>query len=340
MSNDRSCPHHSARQLAEARLSRRRFLRRSAVLGAGVGGLHWAFDAPGVSAAEPAGDKQRTLRFAHITDVHVQPERGAPAGMAAALAHLQGLDDPPEMVLTGGDAIMDALAADAARTDLQWKLWQQVLAADCSLPLEHCLGNHDVWGWDQTASHTSGQEAAWGKQRALDALGLERTYRSFDRGGWHWIVLDSIFPDPATVYIARLDDDQFDWLAEDLARTPLETPVIVISHIPILSVAQIEFAELIAEDPRRARMGAHVDARRIIELFKNHPNVRLCLSGHLHLLERIEYAGVTYLCSGAVSGYWWKGDHATTDEGYSLVDLYNDGTFAHHYVPYGWQVQG
>ena len=83
-------------------------------------------------------------------------------------------------------------------------------------------------------------------------------------------------------------------------------------------------------------MTYHQDAQRIVSLFKRHANVKLCLSGHLHLTERIEYAGVTYVCGGAVSGNWWKGDHHGTEEGYAIVDLYDDGSFDWQYIDYNW----
>ncbi len=83
----------------------------------------------------------------------------------------------------------------------------------------------------------------------------------------------------------------------------------------------------------------HTDVARLRELFWKHPNVKLCLSGHLHLRERVEYNGVTYLCNGAVSGGWWKGDHQQTKAGYAVIDLFADGTFEDQYLPYGWQVK-
>jgi len=54
----------------------------------------------------------------------------------------------------------------------------------------------------------------------------------------------------------------------------------------------------------------HVDAAKIKDLFAKHKNVKLCLSGHLHLVDRVDYNGVTYLCDGAVCGGWWKGPRA------------------------------
>lgn len=322
------------------RFSRRQFLGAAGatIVGAGLAG-------PGArhGAAQQAQEhqreqqKQRVLRLGHLNDVHVQPERGATDGMVAALRHVQRSDEPPQLILTGGDAIMDSLAAGSERTNLQWRIWHQVIRDECSLPIEHCIGNHDVWGWDRERSKTSGKESQWGKERALDALGLDSRYRSFDRAGWHIVVLDSIFADPETVYQGRLDDEQFEWLAEDLNKVASETPILVVSHIPILTVATVEFEKQLRADPRRRRKLSHQDAGRIVKLFKAHTNVKLCLSGHLHLTERIEYAGVTYVCSGAVSGNWWKGKHHGTEEGYALVDLYDDGSFDWQYVDYGWQ---
>jgi hypothetical protein len=66
--------------------------------------------------------------------------------------------------------------------------------------------------------------------------------------------------------------------------------------------------------------------------------VKLCLSGHEHLWDRVQYNAVTYVCNGAVCGNWWKGAYHETSEGYGVVDLYADGTFEVEYVRYGWQV--
>ena len=324
----------------ETPISRRRFVSMAGTAGLGlaIGSLPIV---PGdaVRGAESGSKRKRTLRLAHLTDVHVKPELGAVDGMTAAYRHVQAIDDPPKLVLTGGDAIMDALAVDAARMKLQWRLWNRVLKNECSLPVEHCIGNHDVWGWDKKRSKTTGKEKQWGKQRALDEFGLDQRYHSFDKAGWHFVILDSIFPDEELTYLARLDDEQFDWLAADLKKVDRGTPVLVVSHIPILSVAPVEFAATFARKPRQRQSTIHADAKRIVDLFKQHPNVKLCLSGHLHLTERIAYAGVTYICSGAVSGNWWRGNHHHTEEGYAVIDLYDDGTFANQYVAYGWTPQ-
>src|SRR5690242_6826507 len=73
-----------------------------------------------------AAERKRVLRVAHVTDVHVQPELRAPQGMAACLRHLQAQADKPEMILSGGDHVMDCVRQTRERTGVQWDLWKRI----------------------------------------------------------------------------------------------------------------------------------------------------------------------------------------------------------------------
>ncbi len=291
---------------------------------------------------EPAASASRTrsLRIAHLTDTHVQPERGADRGLASCLHHVQAQPDQPDLILTGGDHVMDAMAKNKPRTQLQWDIWKRVIASDCALPIEPCIGNHDIWGWTKAKSEATGEEPNYGKKWAMDELGLAQAYRSFDRGGWHFIVLDSVYPFQDK-YQARLDEKQFAWLEADLAAADAKRPILVLSHIPILSVAA--FFGKDSKQTEELRIGGgtvHLDFRRIHALFKKHPNVKVALSGHLHLVDHIDYSGVTYLCNGAVSGAWWRGTHMNEcDAGYAMLNLYDDGSVEREYVNYGWKYE-
>jgi 3',5'-cyclic AMP phosphodiesterase CpdA len=315
----------------------RRQLFRTSVAASGMA----LFSQPLPAADAAPSTKKRTLRLAHLTDLHIQPERAAVQGVAAALHHVQALADKPELIITGGDTIMDALVVGMDRAKLQWDLWQQTIKDECSLPIESCLGNHDVFGWDKKASGTTGEEAQWGKRWACDVFGRAKPYYSFDRNDWHIIVLDSILPSEQRLYNAGLDDEQFAWLQSDLAATPATTPVLVVSHIPIITVTvfsatakKTDNGDLVIAGPLM-----HNDYPRLRELFRKHPNVKLCLSGHTHVVDRIDFYGVGYLCNGAVCGGWWKADHQHTQPGYAVIDLFDDGTFDHQYINYGWKYQ-
>src|SRR5687767_14217528 len=101
---------------------------------AGMPGVTAALD-PAASAVRSPRQRRRVLRVAHLTDVHVQPERGAAEGLAACLRHVQSRSDKPDVIFTGGDHVMDSLSKDRARTELQWDVWRRGLKADCSLPV-------------------------------------------------------------------------------------------------------------------------------------------------------------------------------------------------------------
>ena len=131
--------------------------------------------------------------------------------------------------------------------------------------------------------------------------------------------------------------EQLDWLRRTVGEIPAKTPVLILSHIPILSASAILWGRDENGNITVSVSLMHGDCIHLKDLFARHPNVKLCLSGHLHLVDRVDYNGVTYLCNGAVSGNWWKGRHKDCDEGYAVLDLYDDGSFDHQYVKYGWQ---
>lgn len=288
--------------------------------------------------------RTRVLSLAHLTDIHVQPERRAGEGMIACLKHVHSAKTlagkSPELILTGGDSIMDSFEANDVRTRLQWTIWRSVLKSDCSIPVRSCIGNHDIWGWNKAKSLTTGAEPGYGKKRAVEMLELSERYYAFSEGGWRFIVLDSTQPDGPEGYRAFLDEAQLDWLERELrdAAAHPKTPICILSHIPIMAATALIWAD---QDKRGDYTVTgdliHQDARTLINLFSRHSNVKLCLSGHLHHVDRVDYNGVTYLCNGAVSGNWWKGRHKHCDEGYALIDLYDDGSFESRYVTYGWK---
>jgi 3',5'-cyclic AMP phosphodiesterase CpdA len=313
-------------------MNRRELLKQAGMLGllGSIPGLRTLAEAPATAVRAP---KKKVLRFAHLTDVHIEPELRAAEGLAACLHHLQSQKEAPAFIFSGGDSVFDSLGATKERVEVQWKLWHEVWKKENSLPIEYCIGNHDCWGMGEKS------DPLYGKKYALEKMHLDKPYRSFDKAGWHFIVLDSIHPKlDGGWYTIRLDEEQFAWLESDLAATPGERPVMVISHAPILSAAVLAVDKQVKDEAGYILGGGnmHTDAARIIGLFDRHPNVRLCLSGHIHLNEQVSYNGVTYISNGAVSGNWWNGKHFRTDNGYALVNLYDDGSFDNEYFTYGW----
>lgn len=302
--------------------------RRDVLIGAGAaaGGL-------AISGFTPA-KRKRVLRIAHLTDIHIQPERKAALGFAKCLEHVNRLKDKPDVIFTGGDLIMDALAQGSDRVKVQWDLFTKVLADFNGIPVRHCLGNHDAW---PQAPRNSG-DYDYAKKTACDVLGLKGPYYTFDEKDWKVIVLDSTFLTKGSSYTAKLDPTQFEWMREQVNGTPKDKRILVLSHIPIFTITSYLFSQ--SEKSGNWEVpGAwmHTDARLIKNVFYKAGNVRLCLSGHMHMVDRVDYLGTTYLCNGAVCGNWWGGRHQETQEGYALVNIYSDGSFDREYVTYGWR---
>lgn len=305
-------------------LSRRDLLRGSISAGVGVVAASHALAADG--GAKP-------FRVAHLTDMHVQPERRAGDGYLAALQSLEKLQPAADLLVTGGDHVMDSTDQTLERCKTQWGVFHGAMAQS-KLPVRHVLGNHDIFGWG--VKETPKSTLGYGKALALDQLKLTRPYYSFDAGGWHFVVLDSMTRRELS-YTGNLGAEQTEWLSADL-HAAAGKPIIVFSHIPFLAVCVFFDAE-----PRIGKTEwtvpdawMHHDAYAIVDLLDEH-NVKLAVSGHIHLVDRCDYRGTTYICDGAVSGNWWKGPLAQFPEGYGVIDLYPDGRFEHQYVTYGWK---
>jgi Icc protein len=305
-------------------LTRRQMMMTSAALGL-----------PLITASAFAADapNQPVLRFAHLTDMHVDSRRHAAQGFAAALQHLAKVSPAPDFIITGGDHVFDSFASSRAGADKQWDLYAATLRENTKLPIHPVMGNHDIWGWGDVDANQL--DASYGKALALDRLGLRQSYYSLDRAGWHFVILDNVSRRERS-YFGGLDDDQANWLKEDL-KSAGQKPICVITHIPILSACAFfdvdtRFKEDVWHIPDATN---HRDPKSLIDLLKT-ANTRLCISGHIHLVDRVEYRGLTFICDGAVCGNWWKGPLQEFPEGYGIFNLYADGTFRHEYLTYGW----
>jgi 3',5'-cyclic-AMP phosphodiesterase len=283
-----------------------------------------------------AAPAERVIRFAHFTDIHMTTDNNAPQGLTQALKRMQTMDDKPELLITGGDNVMDSFPATNEVAAVQFNLLKGVMKKECKIPIKYCIGNHDLWGWDKKSSKTTGEEKFWGAKRPVHEFNMPGPYYSFDVKNWHFIILDSFIRDNDS-YMAKLDDEQFKWLAGELEKNKNKYTVIV-SHAPILSAA-VFFDDAESEksgDWSIYRGYMHIDARKLKNLFYKYPGVKLCISGHLHLLDTVIYNGVTYICDGSICGSWWGGRYQETVEGFGVFDLYSDGTLKHNYITCGW----
>jgi len=299
-------------------MKRKTFLQTTAaVIGSGL--------LPSLSFASDS--KKKPIRFAHLTDIHMKPGAIPEAGMAKAFQHVQQLDSKVDFIINGGDAIMDSLEADKQKTQVQWDLFKNILQKENSLPIYHTIGNHDVWGWFIKEQKPE-NDRLYGKVWVVETLAMKNRFYSFTNRHWHFIVLDSTQLNPAGGYIGKIDDSQLEWLQQELQNVPPSTFICFVSHIPILSIcAGLFFDKTEANgDLKIQRNLMHSDFLTLKKLFGKYPNIKVCISGHIHLQDELTYLGIKYYCNGAISGNWWKGAFQEFAPAYAVMELFDDGS--------------
>ncbi len=184
--------------------------------------------------------------------------------------------------LTRLEAFMDAVAKKLPASILQLgdfnygdpdsevctNLWKQF-----SGPKHHVLGNHDM--------------DKFGKDHMLERWGMPHRYYSFDQGGFHFIILDRnnlkidgkfTAYETANFYVdgkyrGFADDEQLEWLADDLDKTNL--PTIVFSH------QGLGMPDQVYPPPEANRPIENVLANA--NRSRTAPRVLACLCGHHHI---------------------------------------------------------
>jgi len=311
-------------------ITRRRFISEAALGSAAMALLPSAAGAL-TTTASPAGG----FRFVFMPCVHLRRELRSPEGFAAALQAVRKLDPAPQFILTGGDMCHNMRDQTLQQSSEITELFLKTYADNCRLPAHHCLGNHDLAAWNKVAEAAA--DPRYGKQLTLEKFGMKQRHYSFNSGGWHFVVLDYMRVSEPGKFTAEIDPDQLAWLRDDLGKHA-DRPSLVVTHAPVVSAV-----ELFSDRARRTDEALAVPFGRVIS---NAPalietakagNVRAFISGHLHLVERLELLGHSFICSGSVSGHQWTGPRMGTPEGFGVFDCRSDGTFDFRYHAYGWK---
>jgi Icc protein len=264
--------------------------------------------------------------FLFFTDTHIQPELNATQGCDMAFKHMRGLK--AEFAIQGGDHIFDGLGVPKERSLALFDLYDKT-QQDVGMKVYHTIGNHDVLGI-YPESGMAPTDPLYGKKYWEDHMG--KTYYSFDRKGVHFVVLDSIGVTEDRAYEGRIDAVQLKWLAGDLKAQAAGAPIVVISHIPVVS-AFASYVPVPATEPKH-HGNTVANSDEVIALLEGH-KVLAVLQGHTHINERVDWHGVPYITSGAVSGNWWKGTHMGAAEGFTVVSL-RGGKLTTRYETYGF----
>jgi 3',5'-cyclic-AMP phosphodiesterase len=307
-------------------LDRRRFLKTVALTGAAASLPNFATTAwatPGNAQDSAPG----SFDFVFFTDTHIQPELNAGQGCDMCFRKIASLK--PDFAINGGDHVYDLLGANRRRADTIFDLYdrtQQVL----QMPLYHAIGNHDVFGI-YAHSGVEPSDPGYAKKMYEDRLS-HRTYYSFDHKGYHFIVLDSIQPTDDHLWQSRIDDEQLQWLANDLQQTGAVRPVIVVVHVPMVSGFGTYGPRAAA--PPKYNTYTVDNTIDVLPLFEGR-NVLAVLQGHDHVNELVRFKGIDFITSGAVCGNWWHGPRMGFAEGFTVVSLRNSALTT-RYETYGF----
>jgi 3',5'-cyclic-AMP phosphodiesterase len=314
--------------------TRREFLKHAGAFGA-LTAL-----STGLVTAETLNSRKkskRALRIAHITDVHMLEQQNAKAYFSIVISEINKLKDKPDFIINTGDTVMDENHQSRETVEQRWTVWNAIMKKENNLDIFSAIGNHDVWyGPDDVTDAEYKKDKRYGKQWAIDELKLPNRYYSFSSRGWKFIALDSI--NGSNGY--QLDDEQFAWLEREIRNAT--TPILVYNHVPILSMGALLYytkRKPVAEVMFPSG-DMHNDHQRVKDLFHTNQQVKVCLSGHVHYVDAIEYLGVKYYCNGAVSGNWWGTPLALEEfpPVYAIIDLFEDGTSGHQLVYYNTEL--
>lgn len=275
----------------DVRLGRRAFLKHGTLV----------LTAASLSSSKLLADNEvPRLRVGLVTDLHYADK--APAGTRHYRETLAKLEeaarqfeqDKPSFLVELGDLID---AADSVDVELSYlKTINRQFSAICQ-DRHYVLGNHCV----DTLK----------KEEFLGGVEQEKSYYSFNRGGFHFVVLDSCFRSDGQPYgrknahwtDANIPAAEIEWLESDLKAN--DKPVIVFAH-----------QRLDVSNHYGVKNNAQV--RKVLEASGR---VLAVFQGHSHQNDLKQIGGIHYCTLVAMI----EGSGAENN-GYSLMDIEPNGT--------------
>lgn len=309
-------------------ITRREFVTGAAAVGAGA-----LLSKPNVVRAAESKPDAASFNFVHLTDMHVTFKRKGGVGWHTCVEHVRGLKTRPAFALMGGDLAFDGNYHTKSDFAEFVRLYKEG-ADGLGIPYHNCMGNHDPLGYGGRRK-VAIDDPDIGKKMIMDRLEWPKSYYSFDHGGWHFVVLDSIFTlkgsDGGPTYEPRIGPEQLEWLAYDLGAAGGK-PTVAVTHI----AAFCNIGQMNGVKDHPAMDGMQVwDTKELRTILERH-KVKALLQGHSHRIEQYCLNDVWYLTSAAVSGAWWAGSWVGSAPGYTLFHCKGDELTWEH-VSYPWE---
>lgn len=279
---------------------------------------------------QPArGSGKGSLRLGFYTDIHARTEGQTPLAMekAAHAINARRID----LAVAGGDLITGGLTASATTAVKRWDAYMKMSQA-IKADIYPTMGNHDLV---TAVPSPEGKKAEEINPRAayLTRMGLDRSFYSFDAVGYHFSILDSVQLTPIRYkYQGKVPAEQLEWLKEDLSKIPGGNPIVLATHIPLVT-AFYGTTQGATYAPPNTRVV--VNNRAVLKIIEKH-NVIMVLQGHSHAYETVRWRNTLFISGGAICGKWWQGPWYGVEEGFCVITLAEDHVDC-QYVDYGWE---
>ncbi len=207
------------------------------------------------------------MLIAQITDTHIKAsgrlayrQVDSAEKLRACVAHLNGLDPRPDLVLLTGDLV------DLGRPE-EYALLREILAP-LRMPLYAIPGNHDEREAMRTAFSDQGYLSTTGEfiQYAIEGHPLRL------------VGLDTVIPGKQE---GQLCERRLAWLDAELSREPRKPTALFMHHPPFeTGLANMDWQ----------RCG---NAEALAEVLSRHRQVMRMLCGHVHRAITLHWRGVT-----------------------------------------------
>jgi hypothetical protein len=252
------------------------------------------------TAALAADDDTKPLRVGLVTDLHHADKPAAGTRhyreTLGKLAEAAGrfAQEKPDFVVELGDLID---AADAVETELGYLKTVNREFAAIAKDRHYVLGNHCV---DMLT-----------KEEFLGGVEQKKSYYSFDRGRFHFVVLDACFRSDGEPYgrknstwtDANIPTAELDWLKADLKSTDRKTIVFAHQRLDVSNnhgVRNCPAVRTVLEE-----------SARVLAVFQGHSR-----QNDYREINGIHYTTLVAMVEGS----------GADNSGYSVMDLHLDGT--------------
>ena len=258
----------------ETPMKRREFNRILSLAAAG------SLLSPEVIHAESSESNADVLKGFIVSDAHFgwdSKQQPTPEEQQEAMTHIMSRFPDLDLFIDTGDAHHGDYPHNTnpakSRED-----WVDIIQGGCGhVPFYYVVGNHEF---------RSNSEADPEMRSNIMGSATCRPYYSFDAKGIHFISF------PELMREVHITEEAWDWLDLDLALNR-DKSIILLSHNNILGTTK-------GDEPGYRGI---MDSDRLLETFKDNPNVIAWMHGHNHNYQIVNQQNMLFVSNGRIGGF-------------------------------------